>query len=93
MTRGGRSVGRSRDQSPAHTPASRQIDIRTRQRLEAPLMPTLARFALPNVLVMLVQSSIGLIETYFVAGLGTVGLPRFCGRLGGLGEQGLDRRF
>ncbi|MGU3540480.1 MATE family efflux transporter [Methylobacterium sp. A54F] len=47
------------------------MDIRTRRLLEAPLVPTLARMAAPNVVVMLVQTSIGLIETYFVAGLGT----------------------
>lgn len=71
MTGGERPVGVSRDQTTTHAPAGRHIDIRTRRLLEAPLMPTLARLALPNVLVMLVQSSIGLIETYFVAGLGT----------------------
>src|SRR4051794_27414261 len=47
------------------------MDIRTRRLLEAPLMPTLARMAAPNILVMMVQTSIGLIETYFVALLGT----------------------
>ena len=47
------------------------MDIRTRRVLEAPLLPTLARMAVPNVVVMVVQTSIGLIETYFVAGLGT----------------------
>ena len=34
-------------------------------------MPTLLRLAAPNVLVMLAQSSVGLIETYFVGKLGT----------------------
>lgn len=47
------------------------MDGRTRRLLEAPLMPTLARMAAPNILVMMVQTSIGLIETYFVAALGT----------------------
>ena len=47
------------------------MDIRTRRLLEAPLVPTLARMAGPNVVVMVVQTSIGLIETYFVAKLGT----------------------
>lgn len=47
------------------------MDVRTRRLLDAPLMPTLARMAAPNILVMMVQTSIGLIETYFVAGLGT----------------------
>jgi putative MATE family efflux protein len=47
------------------------MDARTRRLLEAPIGNTMARLAAPNVLVMLVQSSIGLIETYFVSGLGT----------------------
>lgn len=47
------------------------LDIRTRRLLEAPLVPTLARLAAPNVLVMMAQASIGLIETYYVAELGT----------------------
>ena len=47
------------------------MDSRTRALLEAPIVPTLARLALPNVAVMVVQAAIGLIETYFVAKLGT----------------------
>ena len=47
------------------------MDERTRRLLTAPIGATLLRLAAPNVLVMLVQASIGLIETYFVAGLGT----------------------
>ena len=51
-------------------PAPR-FDARTRALLEAPIAPTLLRLATPNVLVMFVQASVGLIETYFVAQLGT----------------------
>ena len=47
------------------------MDPRTRVLLEAPIAPTLLRLAAPNVLVMFVQASIGLIETYFVGKLGT----------------------
>src|SRR6201986_496367 len=47
------------------------MDPRTRALLDAPIGSTLLRLALPNVIVMVVQSSIGLIETYFVARLGT----------------------
>jgi len=47
------------------------MDPRTRVLLEAPIGRTLLRLALPNVVVMVVQSAIGLIETYFVARLGT----------------------
>ncbi|WP_377840574.1 MATE family efflux transporter [Bosea sp. UC22_33] len=46
------------------------MDARTRLLLEAPVGPTIVRLALPNVAVMVVQASIGLIETYFVAKLG-----------------------
>jgi len=46
------------------------MDPRTRLLLEAPVGRTIVRLALPNVLVMVVQASIGLIETYFVAKLG-----------------------
>ncbi|MCK8782920.1 MATE family efflux transporter [Roseomonas sp. NAR14] len=47
------------------------MDRRTRLLLEAPIGPTLLRLGLPNVVVMVVQASIGLIETAFVARLGT----------------------
>jgi putative MATE family efflux protein len=39
--------------------------------LEAPIVPTLLRLGAPNVLIMLAQTSVGLIETYFVGKLGT----------------------
>src|SRR4249919_385288 len=44
---------------------------RTRLLLEGRIVPTLLRLAWPNVLVMLVQASTGLIETWFVSRLGT----------------------
>jgi putative MATE family efflux protein len=47
------------------------MDPRTRALLEAPIVPTIVRLALPNVAVMVMQSAIGLIETWFVAKLGT----------------------
>jgi Na+-driven multidrug efflux pump len=46
------------------------MDPRTRKLLEAPIGATLLLMALPNVVVMVMQSAIGLIETYFVAKLG-----------------------
>ncbi len=46
------------------------MDPRTRMLLEAPVLRTILKLALPNVVVMTVQASIGLIETYFVAKLG-----------------------
>src|SRR5215475_15179708 len=47
------------------------MDERTRVLLEAPIGRTMVRLAVPNVVVMVVQAAIGLIETYFVAKLGT----------------------
>jgi putative MATE family efflux protein len=48
-----------------------RLDPRTRVLLEAPIARTLLRLAAPNVVVMVVQASVGLIETYFVGQLGT----------------------
>src|SRR6266705_5306251 len=48
-----------------------RFDTRTRILLEGPIVSTLLRLATPNVLVMFVQAAVGLIETYFVAKLGT----------------------
>lgn len=50
------------------------VDSRTRRMLEAPVLPLLVRMAWPNVLIMLAQASSGLIETWFVAKLGTEAL-------------------
>src|ERR1700744_1770228 len=47
------------------------IDPRTRALLDAPIGRPFIRLATPNVVVMVAQSSTGLIETYFVAKLGT----------------------
>lgn len=52
-------------------PAAPAMDARTRRLLQAPVLPTLLRLAGPNMLMTTVQASTGLIETYFVAGLGT----------------------
>src|SRR3989475_9231327 len=51
-----------------------RFDPRTRLLLEAPIAVTLLRLATPNVLVMIVQASVGLIETYFIGKLGTEAL-------------------
>jgi putative MATE family efflux protein len=48
-----------------------EIDPRTRRLLEAPILPLLIRLAWPNVLIMVAQASAGLIETWWVAKLGT----------------------
>jgi len=47
------------------------MDPRTRTLLEAPILPTLLRLAIPNLIMTVVQGSIGLIDIYFMAKLGT----------------------
>jgi putative MATE family efflux protein len=48
-----------------------KYDPRTRALIEGPMAATLVRLAAPNMLVMLAQTSVGLVETYFVGKLGT----------------------
>jgi putative MATE family efflux protein len=43
----------------------------TQRLLRGPILPTLLRLALPNMLVMVMQASTGLIETWWVSRLGT----------------------
>src|SRR6266853_163139 len=50
------------------------MDPRTQRLLEGPIGPTLLRLAWPNIVVTVVQASISLIETYFVAKLGAAAL-------------------
>jgi Na+-driven multidrug efflux pump len=46
------------------------MDMRKGVPMEAPVGPTILGIAVPNVAVMVVQASIGLTQTYFVAKLG-----------------------
>jgi putative MATE family efflux protein len=52
-------------------PPPEVMNARTRALLHGPIVGTLLRLAWPNILVMLAQASTGLIETWFVAKLGT----------------------
>ena len=52
-------------------PAPPSMNPRTRLLLQGAIIPTLLRMAWPNVLVMLAQAATGLIETYWIARLGT----------------------
>jgi putative MATE family efflux protein len=52
-------------------PRAAEVDSRTRALLRGAIVPTLLRLAWPNILVMLVQASTGLIETWWVSHLGT----------------------
>ena len=67
----GRAGAGSRSEAAAPPAMAPRFDTRTRVLLEGPIVSTLLRLATPNVLVMFVQASVGLIETYFVARLGT----------------------
>jgi MATE family, multidrug efflux pump len=57
--------------APASSRAAAVHSPRTLMLLQDPILPTLLRLAWPNVLVMLAQASTGLIETFWVARLGT----------------------
>ena len=48
-----------------------RVDPRTRLLIEAPIARTLLRLAVPNIIVMVAQASVGLIEMYFIGQLGT----------------------
>src|SRR3984885_1785217 len=63
----------------AAAPAAKPVDAprydpRTRALIEGPIATTLIRLAAPNIVVMLAQTSVGLVETYFVGKLGTAAL-------------------
>jgi MATE family, multidrug efflux pump len=51
-----------------------RYDPRTVALLDGPIAATLVRLAAPNMLVMLAQTTVGLVETYFVGKLGTAAL-------------------
>jgi putative MATE family efflux protein len=48
-----------------------ELSPHTRRLLQDPIVPMLLRLAWPNILIMLAQASTGLIETWWVAHLGT----------------------
>ncbi len=52
-------------------PSAPALNPRTRMLLEGAIVPTLLRLAWPNILIMLLQAATGLIETWWVARLGT----------------------
>lgn len=55
-------------------PAERAQASRTRLLLEAPIPPTLAKLAAPNVIAMFVQAAQGMAEAYFASKLGVTAL-------------------
>lgn len=58
-------------EKPAEATAGVELSPRMRQLLKDPIVPTLLHMAWPNILIMLAQASTGLIETFWVARLGT----------------------
>jgi putative MATE family efflux protein len=66
-----RFLSTDRDRALSVLAEPRPLDPRTRILLEAPILPTLLRLAWPNIAVMLVMASTGLIETWWVSRLGT----------------------
>src|SRR6516225_12306487 len=72
LTKWTETTGTEQSQFPEHAaPEQPRYDPRTRALIEGPIAATLIRLAAPNVLVMLAQTSVGLVETYFVGKLGT----------------------
>lgn len=59
--------------SPIAAAAARR-SAATRRILEAPILPTLARLAAPNVVLVLVQTAVSVVETWLVGQLGTTSL-------------------
>src|SRR3954467_10964409 len=47
------------------------VNPRTTRLLEGPIVATLLKLAAPNMVLLLVQSSLGLIEAYWIGRLGT----------------------
>ena len=59
------------DASTTAAPERARYDPRTRALIDGPIAATLIKLAAPNILVMLAQTTVGLVETYFVGKLGT----------------------
>ena len=62
------------DQPAAVSTDKARYDPRTIALLDGPIASTLVGLAAPNMLVMLAQTTVGLVETYFVGKLGTAAL-------------------
>ena len=61
--------------SPSSSAGSRNENaatkVKQRAMLDGPVLPTLLKLALPTVVVLVVQTLVGVAETYFVSFLGT----------------------
>ena len=61
-------------ESSAASAAAARRAAATRRILEAPILPTIARLAAPNVVLVLVQTAVSVVETWLVGRLGTTSL-------------------
>jgi len=61
----------ARPEADVAKPAVAELGARTRMLLQGPILTTVLLLSWPNLLVMLAQAATGLIETWFVAKLGT----------------------
>jgi putative MATE family efflux protein len=52
-------------------PTTPLVPARTRRMLEGPILPTLLRLAIPNIIVIVVQAASGTFDALFVSRLGT----------------------
>jgi Na+-driven multidrug efflux pump len=58
----------SRPEAPTASSPARKVPLGV---LAGPITPTMLRLALPTILVLVVQTLVGVAETYFVSFLGT----------------------
>ena len=56
------------------SPGNQAMKVRQMAMLAGPVLPTLLKLALPTVVVLVVQTLVGVAETYFVSFLGTAAL-------------------
>jgi len=70
------TIARAKSEAPAAAASADKLryDPRTAALIDGPIASTLVRLAAPNMLVMLAQTTVGLVETYFVGKLGTAAL-------------------
>jgi putative MATE family efflux protein len=61
----------SRAAAPTTAPPARKVPTGV---LVGPILPAMLRLALPTIAVLVVQTGVGVAETYFVSGLGTAAL-------------------
>ena len=56
---------------PSASPGHQAAKVKQMEMLAGPVLPALLKLALPTVVVLVVQTLVGVAETYFVSFLGT----------------------